>query len=338
MLSDNQRRLICRLVFLLGCLAPTLSVVYWVFHRPTAADWARTIKAELGVQATIDSIETPLPGVTLLRGVKFFDPEVGTLFEATEVGIEIAERENRVIINQNLTVTNTGLIKLVQLINDHPIRRHVADRPWQFSLNGQTTIYDKNSSLHYGQPLVRTLTIEQTQLDLVPFPNKTELNVRFQLAENSRLREAQNRPFPQPFINAFLGRGHPYANGQSELVVKLETRGSSLPCWLVDELVPELRDLGKETCFEGSLELRPIETAQLWIKGRFTDFDQSKYARYGTFEALELICTIDGKLIDWNANLVDQGTHIPIQFSYPFHIEHAILAAQDDFFRRTTYR
>jgi hypothetical protein len=337
MLSDNQRRLICRLVFLLGCLAPTLSIVYWIFHRPTAADWARNIKAELGVDAAIDSIETPWPGITILRGVRFFDAEAGKLFEATEVGIELTERENRVIVNQNLALTNSGLIKLVQLINEHPIRRHVADRPWQIYLNGLTTIYDRNSSLQGSQPILHTVTFEQTHLELRPLYDGTELQVRFQLADVSVLPETIQSAFPKPIIEAYLGRSHPDSKGNSDLLVKLETKGVALPCWLIGDLMPDLNDLGSDCRFEGSLAWFPQAIhPRGWIRGRFTQVDATRYARHGNFEAIELLCELDGGMKRWTADLVHHGARTPIEYRYPFRIEHAIIAAQEDYFQMTS--
>jgi hypothetical protein len=333
MLSDNQRRLICRLVFLLGCFAPTLGIVYWIFHRPTAADWARNIKAELGVDASIDSVETPWPGVTILRGVRLFDPEAGRLFEATELGIEFTNKENRVIINQNLALTNSGLTKLVQMINEHPIRRHVADRPWQVYLNGLTTIYDKSNSFQTGQPLMHTATFEQTHIELRPLDYGTHLHVRFQLADASTPPEISQTSFPKPIIEAKFARSHPNATGNSELFFGLETKGISLPCWLIGDLMPELKDLGSECRFEGSLAWFPQAVhPQGCIKGRFTQIDQSRYKNYGTFESIDLFCELNGSEKNWNANLVDRGRLIPIPFEYPLRIEYAIIAAQEDYY------
>jgi hypothetical protein len=341
MLSDNQRRTLCRLVFLLGCVAPTAGVLYTIFHRPTAADWARNIKAELGVETSIEGIETPLPGVTILRGVKLFDPEVGPLFEATEVAVEMTKSLNRVVINQHLSLTKTGLAKLIELANENPLRRHVVDRPWQIYCNGLATIYDTSQSLQPDQPLAQTLTVENTQVWMQPLQGGTELQLRFQVAEEPLVQALGQRAPPRPIVKGYLARNRAWDAGFNQLFAGLDTEGTSLPCWLVGDLagdsLPELQRLGAEAQFNGSLEFASNNgQPSIKVDGRFSHLDSNFY-RDGHFEGIDLFCEYgDRKIKNWEAMLVNPDYRVPlaaIPFGQPHSIEHAIRVAQQQLLR-----
>lgn len=335
MLSDNQRRTICRLVFLLGCLAPTLALIYTILHRPTAADWARNVQAELGVEATIDGIETPWPGVTILRGVKLFDPEAGNLFEATEVKVEMTESANRIVVDHKLSLTNTGLIKLVQLINEHPLRRHGVDRPWLVYFNDLATIYDSKLS-DSNASLCQTLTIENTQIEMRPRPLKdgTEMQVRFQIAGEPIVLSPDRNALPEPVVDAYLARSFTMQDGRSDLLFELDTKGVALPCWLMGDLVSEVKGLGAQARFEGRLAFVPKGDDSVGrIQGTFSKLDRTRYYATGEVEALELNCVFNQGLKDWSAVLVGPNIRIPvaeIEPGQPLQIDRVITAALEE--------
>jgi hypothetical protein len=335
MLSDNQRRTICRIAFLVGCLAPTLGLIYAIFHRPTAADWARNIKAELGVEATIEGIETPWPGVTILRGVKFLDPEAGRLFEATEVKLELDESANRIVIDQKLSLTNTGLIKLVQLINEHPLRRHGVDRPWLVYFNDLVTIYETKLS-DSNPTLGQTLTIENTQIEVRPRHKQdgTEMQVRFQIAGEPIVLSPDQHVLPEPVVDAYLARSFTMQDGSSDLLLELDTKGAALPCWLLGDLVSELKGLGAKARFAGSLTFVPKGGDSVGrIQGRFSQLDRSQYYATGAVEALDLYCSFNRGVKEGTAELVPQNIRIPVAWiepGQPLQIDRVITAALEE--------
>ncbi|MEM9185617.1 MAG: hypothetical protein AAGB00_03890 [Planctomycetota bacterium] len=74
------RRTVCRALFLLLCLAPTLAVGGWtVFRELPGADTQRLVALGdcLGLLVSADAVATPRPSVVRLRGVRLSDPELG---------------------------------------------------------------------------------------------------------------------------------------------------------------------------------------------------------------------------------------------------------------------
>ncbi len=117
-LSDNWRRTICRCAFLILCVLPTLVSGYWIFHPQTAGQWEQAIRAELGIPTDIDSVETPGPNVTILRGFRLFDPETGELFATTQVRV-IRGYPNRLVIDYPTTVSCEAIARLIAKSSEH---------------------------------------------------------------------------------------------------------------------------------------------------------------------------------------------------------------------------
>ena len=101
-MHETNRRLLCRLIFLVLVPAPTLTVAAWcgARHLPghTAA-YEDRLSAALGVRVEIDVVTHPLPGKTVLHGVKLFDAEQGA---------EIASCDELSITNSEETLLITA--------------------------------------------------------------------------------------------------------------------------------------------------------------------------------------------------------------------------------------
>lgn len=346
MLSDNQRRLICRITFLLICVAPTTGTTYVVFHRPTKAQWAREIKAELGIDTSIDAVETPYPNVAILRGLKFSDPELGKLLEATEVRIDFKSDYQLVTIDHNVHMTNQGLIALMQQINQHVIRRHGASRPWRIQFNQQATIWDVPNYATTAIQEARHITLQDLQIELFSQEDGTDASLSFQLAAADGIKQIIDDNNPHDAITAFIGRSRKNEIGQSLQLIKLDTRRYSLPCWLVADLAPEIKSLmGPDVRFSGQLAINPpadrAYANALRINGQFTQvdgraiFQRTMHQASSDFEVVIEDCQIfNGELFQWKAELRD-GTYryeIPpaTQLS-ELNIRRAILASVDGF-------
>jgi len=317
MLSDNQLRLICRITFLVTCIAPTFMVVYAAMHRPGKVEWAREMKAELGVDASIDSVETPFPNVAILRGLKFTDPELGKLLEATEVRIDFRPDEHLVTVDHNVYFTNKGLIALMQQINQHVIRRHEANRPWRIQFLGQATIWDVN---HYSSALAantRHITVENLQIELFSQVDGTDASLTFQLAEDPQLAELMPAEHARETVAAFIGRSRRDQRGQSRQLIKLNTNREQLPCWLLGDLAPEIESLlGKDAEFCGQLAINPPmtrgETNTLRLSGHFSRVDgRAIFQRTLQTMGQQMEVRIDdcqivnGEIVLWKAELRD---------------------------------
>ena len=80
MLLERTQRRLCRLLFLGGCVLPTLAVVSLTAQRlgPGYAERLLTEVGErLGVAIECDRLSTPRPGAYELRGVRLSDPATG---------------------------------------------------------------------------------------------------------------------------------------------------------------------------------------------------------------------------------------------------------------------
>ena len=143
MWSDNQKRIVCRLAFLLLCALPTAAVVYRIMHPQTADQWEQRIQAQLGVRTHIDSVETPGPYETILRGLEFFDADRKILI-ATELRILFGE-VNQIWIDHPVRLDSNGLQYLVDQVNQQLIRSHTVQPRW-------VVMVDSLSLIHISEP------------------------------------------------------------------------------------------------------------------------------------------------------------------------------------------
>ena len=75
-LHEITQRRVCRVVFVLGAVAPTLLTLAWATHslRPwREADWQRTLSERLHVRGTIEQVSAPRPGMFQLKNVRLSD-------------------------------------------------------------------------------------------------------------------------------------------------------------------------------------------------------------------------------------------------------------------------
>ena len=107
-LSDNQRRTICRVLFLFVCALPTIAVAYFATHQRTADQWAQLLQAELGVKTSIGSVETPLPGEFVFQDLKLFDNNGTPIFESLKTHVSMGIK-NRIDFYNRTPVTRAGM-------------------------------------------------------------------------------------------------------------------------------------------------------------------------------------------------------------------------------------
>ncbi|QDT70226.1 hypothetical protein MalM25_31720 [Planctomycetes bacterium MalM25] len=80
MLLEKTQRRLCRLLFVLGCVLPTLAVAGMTVGRVRpgfAADLLAAAGERLGVEVACDRLTTPRPGVYALEGVRLLTPSTG---------------------------------------------------------------------------------------------------------------------------------------------------------------------------------------------------------------------------------------------------------------------
>ena len=83
-MRHSTRILLCRLGFLLFCVAPTASVGVWIVFRGTngtaaqKAEWERELAGRLGLAVEIGRVGYPHPNLARLQDVRLLDPETRT--------------------------------------------------------------------------------------------------------------------------------------------------------------------------------------------------------------------------------------------------------------------
>lgn len=309
------------MLFMLLCAAPTLTVGYWICHPQSAGSWSRDIQSQLGVVTSIDSIETPGPYVTILRGLKFSDPELGTILDAMEVRVEFGET-NRILIPHSVKLTNAGIIQLGRTINDHLIRAHAADRPWRIEFLKHTVIEEAIVAKQMtASP--KSLLVENLQVDIVPMVEGTMTQLAFQLPTDRRDNDAI-ADMERPWIICKFDRSHPdEAEQRSQQWLGLNTNEAELPCWLLGDLIPEIQQLGLNCRFAGYVDIttqtgRPVGR----FGGRFnqinalTLLDSNAAVLTGNYQVEVRQCQLDGDIESLDAFLIHpNGLVSPIQES-----------------------
>jgi hypothetical protein len=256
MWSDNQKRILCRLAFLLVCALPTSVTVYKILHPQTADQWEQKIQAQLGVRTDIDSIETPSPYETILRGMKFYDDDAeGTpILTATELRIQFGEI-NQVVIDHPIRLDSDGFQHIVERVNQRVIQSHSVQPRWIISVRRAELVSSSVFDDHFGSDTPRELWLEHLLIDMESGSDATAARLDFQLV-------AQSAPTPAGtpnVVSCFVERQRiptVPGNGLPEQWLTLNTGNDALPCWLIDQWLPEIAaHLGTEVTFAGELKM-----------------------------------------------------------------------------------
>ncbi len=275
-MSDNQRRVLCRLIFLLACAIPTLVSSYWICHPQTADGWAQAIKAETGVEASIDFVETPTPYETVLHKLQLTDPEHGVLLDTAQVRIRFGKYVDVEIPYEVNHVDNRGLARMLKTIHQNTVRRGV-DKSWRIRFAKPLKIARADAALFAGDPSAgpnnlqailyrqqNTFEIKGLNLDVVPSVDGTAVGANFALADSNQIQSLEN-PRAQNRINIQLKR-EPY--GQA---IWLDTLNQALPCWLASDFAGDITNgLGQDAVFAGEFQIQshfPSNQNQVDIDG-----------------------------------------------------------------------
>lgn len=139
-LSDNQRRALCRLVFLLVCALPTAAVVYSIVHQPGPVQWERFIQAQLGIKVRIESVETPAPAHTILRGVRFPESALGITTQSSDLVIEeiaifSSSEGGKISIVHPVAIPTDALTRVVNRCSQHLEHSNLGSFPLQIDFS-----------------------------------------------------------------------------------------------------------------------------------------------------------------------------------------------------------
>ena len=253
-MSDNSKRTVCRIAFLLLCALPLSLVVYKIFHPVTTDHWQQAIKADLGLVSRIGKVETPLPFITRFSDIQLEDVELGELAHLNQLELTVGAT-NEIVIDDPLQINGPSLIRIVQRLRDSLLRTHSASKSWRIRLNNLTIVQPQN-------PLTDPLPISSVEIEVNPYPTITITDVELKLANDTSDNTVR-----------FSLRRNRDGNGVRE-TVELATGQSYVPCWLMHELLPDLKSFGPACSFAGFTKLEKGDNG--WsgvVEGNFRQLD-----------------------------------------------------------------
>ena len=262
-LYDKTRRRVCIGGFLALAVLPTALVAAWCVSRYLPGHLqaeAEQLGRQLGVEVRLQGLKHPRPGVVLYEGLEMADPETGQVLLRCRL-LEVASQPADSGRHRRPTLTLTAAQPEIEAAAIH--------RLWE--------LLERTIELHHGrlendlQLAAAELTLKAgadsqslTDLEgcLTTVSAGTDAEVHFRLAgsdtpEPVRLRVVRNRQLSPP------------ASG-----FELYTGGGDLPCRMLAMGLKELKPLGTQCRFNGSLWAN--ETPNGWegeITGQMTDVD-----------------------------------------------------------------
>jgi hypothetical protein len=264
-LSDNQRRFLCRVLFLALCLIPTCVTFYCAFHKPTPEQWAQRIHAELGIKTRIGSVETPLPNKVIFKRLRMFDAEDREVVNVLEAKVTLGD-ENQIQIDVPVQVSRRGMEHFLTESTDRVVRPREGFKPWrvQFAdieiLSGEQMDI-ANEAIRFA-PLNALITNSVQGI-------KAELLTPV----------AEFDPNHPRWVVCTLERG--LRENETKFTFDNSADSQAMPCWLAQGKVTQLeRHVGDRAGFKG--------VAQVWLQqgepvceldGTFVNVDLSRHER-----------------------------------------------------------
>jgi len=257
-LSDNQRRTICRLAFLLLCVLPTALTIYFATHKRTPDQWAQLLQAELGVQTSIGAVETPLPDELVFRDLKLFDNDGQPIFESLVAKVTLGN-VNRIAFQSPLQVKRKGLSYFVEEAAKRLVKPDSNAKPWEVTFQNLEVISKMNGSSEFYKGFdmnglhVGWFNGRDGRMVMMECPVKSVTGQHYEDRVWLRLdRNHQSGAFNVSFDT---------------------TKNGSVPCWLAKEWFPSLEsELGADAEFSGVANIASLNAiTQCDLTGRFAN-------------------------------------------------------------------
>ena len=235
--SDNQRRFICRSIFLLLAVVPTCVTIYAATHRRSPDQWAQLIQAELGIQTTIGAIETPLPDELIVRDLKLYDNDGQPILESLVANIKLGNI-NRIDFRNPIQVKCEGLSHLIEEASQRLIKPNVNAKPWEITFQNFEVISKLNESSEYYRGF------DMKGLHIGWFNGRDGRMVMMECPINEINGQAHDD-------RVWLRLDRNYESGTFNVSFDT-TKNGSIPCWLARHWFPQLEnELGPDAEFSG---------------------------------------------------------------------------------------
>ena len=244
-LHEKTRRRVCRVVFLVFCVVPTLAVLAWAAGRGGSATQAVQSQWGLvtGLNVKIARVTYPRPGAASYHDLRLSDPETGRVL-LTARSLETARRDGALVLlasqlelgDRGEPLRNHEVRRLWRLVTDTLARQGLddavpvqlsADRVTWFAPGGAQTFLDLHGRIHSTA--------------------RAAVAIRFHLpgAESSKK------------IDLHLQRDRSYSPPRTSL--SINTWDAKLPCWMLTAFTPAAQRLGPKAVFAGAATARESE-------------------------------------------------------------------------------
>ncbi len=228
-LSDNQRRFICRVLFLLVCALPTIAVVYFAAHQRTADQWAQLVQAELGVETSIGGVESPRPGEFVFQDVKLFDDHGMVIFDSLKADVSIGNT-NRIDFRSRIEITRAGMSHFLKEACGRLVKPHMDTKPWIVSFH-DLEITDESAPEFSNRPF---------HSNLVEVESGNGSSITLKASEWGRFELARNP-----------------TNGELQVAINTAP-DTAIPCWLAKSWFPDLNWIGQKAHFSGGATINVL--------------------------------------------------------------------------------
>ncbi len=283
-LHETTQRRVCRGIFLVGCLLPTLLTLGWIayWHRPwREADWQRTLAQNLHMRAEVEQMTAPRPGTTALTNLRLADLRTAkTLGSMPKLTIQ--QRDSRLTLStEHLELQAQQLPQLVAALATWLASELAADA---------LTAIDFQAD---------QLTISDASLQTIRLKNLSVAS-----------------DFSDPAIQRFRFRAESIfdagktiqlvlENQGDTLRVKLNTQQTWLPAWLIGKLVPGVGGCGPAK-FSGvvTAENKGQQTRGE-LRGRLEEVDLQQWAGTASPHRLECLAQVQLEHLAWSDDIVE---------------------------------
>lgn len=302
-MHHRTRRALCRIGFLMICVAPTLGVagficvvrspIYLAYEK---AAFERSLSDALGLIVSIDSIDHPVRGVMELKGVELADPDTDERIARVRRIESGRNGDELVLLLSQPEIHDDKLWHLWEVLHDRILRSHRSSELRAQIIAGGLTIHQADGA--------DASTVTGVRCRLMPTAEgpRAMIEVRDvarQTAEPAQLQVTRNRQVSPPATRW-----------------ELHTGSTTLPCAVLADHVDILASLGRDATFQGTVEMTCSDGGwQGEITGRFrqVDLDRLVTDRYhhrlsGMAEiAFRRASFVNGRLVNASGDMTCEG-------------------------------
>jgi len=310
-MKPEQHTYICRSVFLLGCLAPTLYVAFYiVFLRPVVisplakAAWEKTVSEQIGLDVRFDSVESRPHDVTRLHALQLLDPETGRELLHSQY-VDVAHTEQGWVLLATSPKANLdGVAPVWATIHERLLRRRVKLDEDVHLIARELVVQSHNGAT---QAETRTETFVDIDCRLRQTSERTEFSLQFRQPSNDL-----------PGMMKFVASREIQDGAVTPTTVRFDNANSTpLPCWLIASPDSSLAVLGEQAEFQGQINLTLAPTgSQGEVDGRLSNVDletlvthrfPQKLSGVAEIETFHPAKFVDGRLVEASGAITSEG-------------------------------